>query len=89
MKIADSSGVLTKSLFGPPYGGDAILAFCGQLGEALRFRLSPYTRATVPSWSDLITFMFIETSKDDLEVRRSIFPAAHLTPLAVLYFQQI
>ena len=55
----------------------------------LRLRLSPFTRATVPSWSDVIPFIFIETSKDDLEVRRSIFPAAHLTPLAVLYFQQI
>ena len=50
----------------------------------LRFRLSPFTRATVPSWSDLITFMFIETSKDDLEVRRPIFPIPHLTSLALL-----
>ena len=50
----------------------------------LSFRLSPFRRPTVPFWRDVITFMFIEASKDDLEVRRPIFPAAHLTSLALL-----
>ena len=50
----------------------------------LRFRLSPFTRATVPSWSDLITYTFIGTSKDHLEIRRPIFPVPHLTSFALL-----
>ena len=55
----------------------------------LSFRLSPFRRPTVPCWRDIITFMFIEASKDDLEVRRPIFPAAHLTSLALLQLQLI
>ena len=55
----------------------------------LSFRLSPSRPHTVPLWSDVISFRFIQTRKNDLEVGGPVFHAAHFTSLAHITHPQI